>query len=370
MGKIPYQDILKWLERKRVSFFCRTSYQKNVKKIINRNSLPALDPVYEKEIKSFWGRYTRHPTTVFHRYYTGMNGIRDVRYIPEGFYYDKIECHYSSYMDWSFSSAYSDKGLFRRLLPDIKQPETIILNRGGFFYDKNYKIISEEEALEMAALENRFVAKPTMDSGGGRNVRFFDNPSHDRQIVREVFKEYGKDFLFQQPIKQHPKLSEIHAASLNTVRVLSLLKDGQVTILSSILRMGVNGSQVDNLCAGGLCAGVKPDGHLSQFAHNHAGKQVEVHPQGFVFKTGVVPSYDRLKESVIEAHKQLPYFGIISWDFAIDETGEPVMIEFNIRWGELNGHQINNGPLFGDRTEEILADVTQNEKTAEVHKPV
>ena len=54
----------------------------------------------------------------------------------------------------------------------------------------------------------------------------------------------------------------------------------------------------------------------------------------------------------------MPYFGLISWDFTVDQEENPVMIELNLRWCGLNFHQLHHGPLFGDRTTEILNKVT------------
>ena len=48
---------------------------------------------------------------------------------------------------------------------------------------------------------------------------------------------------------------------------------------------------------------------------------------------------------------------MISWDIAIGEDELPVLIEANLYFGQLDFHQLNNGPLFGEDTEEILHEV-------------
>ena len=50
----------------------------------------------------------------------------------------------------------------------------------------------------------------------------------------------------------------------------------------------------------------------------------------------------------------LPYFDLIGWDFAVDEDGEPVFIEFNVMPEQ---NQISCGPSFGKLTDEVLAAV-------------
>lgn len=58
----------------------------------------------------------------------------------------------------------------------------------------------------------------------------------------------------------------------------------------------------------------------------------------------------------------MPLFRLISWDIAIDENDSPVLIEANLFVGELEFHQLNNGPIFGEETEDILKEVFQSNK--------
>ena len=58
----------------------------------------------------------------------------------------------------------------------------------------------------------------------------------------------------------------------------------------------------------------------------------------------------------------LSRFGIISWDFAVDENSEPILIEYNLNYPDVMIYQMNNGPLFGDLTQTILEDVREKLK--------
>ncbi len=70
-----------------------------------------------------------------------------------------------------------------------------------------------------------------------------------------------------------------------------------------------------------------------------------------------VPSYDKAVSLVKKVHPLIPHFRLVSWDIAIDNEGEPVLIEANMRKGGINLNQFNNGPLFGDLTERVLDEV-------------
>ena len=44
-------------------------------------------------------------------------------------------------------------------------------------------------------------------------------------------------------------------------------------------------------------------------------------------------------------------------DVSVLENGEPILIEANLYDGQLDFHQIHNGPLFGDDTEKIMEEI-------------
>lgn len=347
---------LKWLNYESVSVFAKYHFQKQAKEYCKKNNIQPIDKEYEKEVKAYWKRYEKFPSTVFHRWYTGVNGIKDVRYIPENYFYDVIERHYN---DMSLEPAYVDKAMFKKLYPEIKQPTTVFVNMNGIFYDEKYNVISKEVACNLFQEQDRVIIKPTRDSGGGKNVRFVPVKEFDKQQCLEIFDEYGKDYIVQLPLKQHPQLAALHKESINTIRVMSMLENGEVSILSTIIRMGVGNACVDNECSGGINCGVDENGHLSDVAYDGSGKIYTKHPQGFEFSKGYIPCYDKILNVIKEQHKKLPYFGLISWDFTVDEEENPVMIELNLSWCGLNFHQLHHGPLFGDRTEEILDSIVK-----------
>ena len=67
-----------------------------------------------------------------------------------------------------------------------------------------------------------------------------------------IIQSSQDDIVIQEELHQHEALRKLNESSVNTVRVLSLLKRDGVKIYSLILRMGINGSKVDNACSGGI----------------------------------------------------------------------------------------------------------------------
>ncbi|MBC5622419.1 sugar-transfer associated ATP-grasp domain-containing protein [Butyricimonas hominis] len=306
---------------------------------------------YKNQIRPFWAKYGLCPSKYWFSLYCAPSGKLNPLYIPDDIYYSKIIPYFNRL---NFRRPYVDKGFYDVLFPELKQPSLLVKNMGGYYYNSSFQMISRQEVETLLGQCDSFVMKPSIDSGSGRAIFFYDSKTESRDVVKEKLDEYEKDFVVQEVVPQHSVLSAIHENSLNTVRIISFLFKGQVYILSSILRMGAGGSRLDNVSAGGFACPVYPDGQLYDKAVNRKSEWVAKHSNGTVFAEVRIPFYDRLIETLKSAHKKLPYFGIIGWDFSISPEGEPVMIEFNVVPGM---NQISCGPTFGDITAEVLSTV-------------
>lgn len=158
-------------------------------------------------------------------------------------------------------------------------------------------------------------------------------------------------------------MSKLNESSVNTIRLLSFLdKNGKVKIYSSVVRMGVNNSKVDNASSGGITCGIEEDGRLKPIAYSANGQKFDEHPNTHMkFNSIVIPNYSKLEELVQRLHIKLPHFRLLSWDFAVDVENDPILIEVNLRYGELDFHQLNNGPVFGNDTKKILDEVFERD---------
>ena len=128
--------------------------------------------------------------------------------------------------------------------------------------------------------------------------------------------------------------------------------------------MGIDGSRVDNCSSGGIVCGITPDGILKDVAYDAMANAYHRHPQGYSFGGVKLVGFDKC----INLAKKLAsrFYGVsrlISWDFAINEDGEPILIEMNISFGEIDFHQLCNGPIFGEDTERILKEVFEKNVT-------
>lgn len=304
----------------------------------------------------------------WHDLFKELTGKFYPEYMPEDFYYTKIDTFYN---DWQKGIQFDDKGYYDRLFSKspFRLPTQLCSRINGFWLDADYNIIQEDSAIKLIIKSGTAFLKMSVLTAEGHGVAFFDATCfHDDEsrikFLKETIRRLGKDIVVQEPIKQSQILSSLNPSSVNTIRVLSFLKkDGSVKIYSQFLRIGRKGSKVDNGFAGGIGCGINPDGSLKEFGFTSKGEKFSHHPDtGVKIDSITIPGYIELLEKVKIFHPQFPNFRLISWDFALDEDNTPILIEFNIYCGGVFFNQIQDGPAFGEDTREILDEVFKNKK--------
>ncbi len=323
----------------------------------NASVLSASD---KTQIKKYYGKWHRC-STVFHNFYTEKTGAFHVNYLPDDLYYGYIDPYFNPIQK---AKVMDNKCFYQRLFLDIKQPETKACRINGLWFSERGDILSENEAFELICKEAAVFVKQATESFGGHGVEYISSENGDMTGRLAAFTKRNKsDIIVQKPLRQHSSIATINESSVNTIRILSLLSPGGVKIYSSVLRIGANGSKVDNASSGGITCGIHDDGTLNTYAYYKNGDRCDVHPDsGVRFCECVIPSFEEARNLVKRAHYMIPHFRLVSWDIAIDETGEPVLIEANFSTGELDFHQLNNGPVFGDDTDKILSEVFKGDR--------
>lgn len=207
-----------------------------------------------------------------------------------------------------------------------------------------------------------------MGTWGGKSVRKIEvQRSNDKnKLLNELFKEYKKDFVVQEILKQTPELVKFNPTSVNTIRVVSYLRPSEVVILSSIFRIGNKGLFTDNTAMGGGACGVDANGSLRDFGIDEFGIKTTHTKDGVKLGDFAVPEYDKIVETIQNVHKKLPYFKLVSWDVMVNDKSVVKIIEFNTFGQGINLHQIANGPLFGDYFDEIMEIAKNYDKVADV----
>lgn len=341
--------------------FYRRAFKKKINQVQATNHF-TFSTEASQAIHAYWKPYEKI-SLVWHEAYTAISDIWDERYIPEDVFYKKIEPKLNRF---ELALTYADKNMSDQLFSAFKMPKTILRNMNGNFHDVHYNKLTLEEAsewLQTVGATSKFVIKPSIDTGAGKNVRVVDlrgkSTAEIKQAVVGLFHHYQKDFIVQEFLEQHALFKKMHEDSLNTIRIISLRLEDEIFILSSVVRMGDNGNHVDNGVASCITCGIDSQSKLKSHAINHwTYEKYTAHPYSqFVFADTTIPSMKECHDLVKKAHEKLYYFDLVSWDLAIDHLGEPHLIEIGVQLQDINYHQRANGPLFKEFTEKVLKKV-------------
>ncbi len=314
----------------------------------------SLSEDYKRAIKAFWqDRYHQKVDLRWFAHYTHCYGEESPYFLPDNIFHSVIEPYFNKS---AYVKCMSNKNYFENWLPQLKHVHTIARYIKGVWYDSAFEKLCAEDVVKKLSAYPEFVAKPSVDSAGGAGVQFITEPI-DVKGLSALEKSFSSDFIVQEVLHQHDCMNAIYPHSVNTVRVMTLNFHGDIHILSSVLRMGANGNRVDNMVSGGVNCAIYDNGRLCNKLYNAVGKRFDGHPNTGSVADRQVLNFQAVLDTARRAHQSLPYMGLISWDFAMDETLEPVLIEFNLKPQGLDLHQRENGPLFGDMTQEVLDEV-------------
>lgn len=190
---------------------------------------------------------------------------------------------------------------------------------------------SDAKALEQFVQQYRTVfAKPADDFGGHGVQKICAENVTDYVKLYEELKQCGS-VLIEEEIVQHPEMNRLNPSCINTLRMVTLVKDGQAHLMYSLIRVGDGSKVVDNISSGGMYAPVWEDGKIAKPAFCDAtGLYYENHPStGVPFVGFSIPDYDKAVELVKQAALVIDQVKYVGWDVALSDHG-PVLVEGNV----------------------------------------
>ena len=214
---------------------------------------------------------------------------------------------------------FEDKALFAKSFTDMFRREFIDLRTST--------------AQDLASLIQRSggvaFAKATGGYGGFgvRRITAADAQDPEALFAELLSKEM---YLVEQAITQHPKMNELCPTSVNTIRMVTLEKDGKATLMYSLVRMGGGSSYVDNISSGGMYCPVDENGILTAPAFcDKTGEYYAQHPATHTRFVGFeLPYFEQAKQMVLSAAMRIEGVRYIGWDVAIAPDG-PLLVEGN-----------------------------------------
>ena len=159
-------------------------------------------------------------------------------------------------------------------------------------------------------------------SGDGRDVS-----------ARELIELLGAGArVIEVYLDQHPAYAAFNSSSVNTIRIWVLRRDGVARTRLAFLRIGRQGSLVDNRSAGGVVApvDVKTGRMAAALDGMPSRREYAAHPDTGVQIEGVaLPMWAEAKTLAEQALGVFPYMNFAGIDVAMAPAG-PVVIEANV----------------------------------------
>ncbi|MBN1123653.1 MAG: hypothetical protein JXA82_01500 [Sedimentisphaerales bacterium] len=260
--------------------------------------------------------------------------------------------------------AFSDKNLYDKGQYRDLFPKTLLRNINGILYDSTYApIVVKDPLMQLLNGCDEVIVKPSIDSGGGRSVELFvrnddiyiNHKGHVLSLahLNQIFE---KNYILQEKLTQHESLSRFNQSSVNTIRVFTYrsVVTEKVVALHAVLRIGREGSVVDNQASGGISVGIDNEGVLNKYAIDKMGNKY--------YRIGTIDlqhTYKLIKfAEMIELARKIAtdylYTRMLGFDITLDSDQAIRIIEINNGSIEINFHQMNSGPLFGCYTEEVI----------------
>ncbi len=319
-----------------------------------------------------------HVNKDYYRIFSQYIG-EDVNIVPDDICHNVIEPILNPKR---YISAYEDKCLFDKMLWSSFNknvtPTTYIRNIGGAYFDNNYHHITKVDSCinTIPVSVNRLIIKKSIDSSSGRGIIFFnrdkDGIFRDSSNNAELSEQYLtqifiKDFVVQEVMSQSSFMSQFCTTSVNTIRmaVYRSVKTNRPTVINAIMRIGKDGSLVDNAHAGGMFVSISNDGVLGKYCCTQYGvKETTFNGINYSMESFAIPNYNEIKKFAEQVANAIPHHRLLALDIALDNNNKPVLLEYNIRGYGVWAFQFTSGSGFGEYTDEIIEYCTQHRKEA------
>ena len=329
---LPQRIWHKYLQVKYILFGGKQKYWNYLRGGIK---LRPLSKEQKREIKKYWKvRTGKDVDTRWHQLLYSMNGVLNVRYLPFDIYPDIIANWIPSYRVKNF---FDDKNLYRYLFKDFNIPTRHVECCNGVYYLPQLDGIEKSLEEVMAYCQNLedCIIKPSKSSSAGNGIIGFsikNGATKDGRALKEVLKSYGKNFCIESKLQACDNLRALNPSSCNTLRIHTFrsVKQQKVVFLSAYVRIGREGSVVDNASKGGITCQVMNDGILGDFSCSvKPFKRLDTTDSGIKLKGYKIDRFDEMVSTAIRAHSAIPFFGIIGWDITISNEGKVTIIEYN-----------------------------------------
>ncbi len=214
---------------------------------------------------------------------------------------------YRKLNDKTFNHVFLNKDEFNEKYSEFIAREWIKLSGDR---DQIYSFFKRHESV---------IIKPNDGDSGKGIVVVRDSNRLSAPEIDELIRG-NESGIAEELLHNHPKLNELNASSLNTMRIITVRNEENVDILFAGIRFGAKGSEIDNISVGGRIAPIDVEsGKICGCSHTKktviSGDDNDDH-LGFE-----IPMWNELNEYLCKLTAVVPEMRYMAWDIAITERG-------------------------------------------------
>ncbi len=208
----------------------------------------------------------------------------------------------------------------------------------------------------------RFLAKPIYGGCGHGIEKLEPEDLKDKKEIDKFLERWAKDeegYILEEIVIQNDEVSKVYPCSINTIRVVTILKEGKPFVVQTYARIGNEGRFVDNFNSGGMTVPIDvKTGIILDKAIDKNKILYDTHPYtGYKIKGFKYPYWEEVIEMAKSLALKIPDMGYVGWDIALSKEG-PVIIEAN----EYPGHDIYQLPEHTPNKIGVLPSFLEPEK--------
>lgn len=321
------------------------------RRLMHRNGVPAGRAEGERQYLERWHQLSPLVDINSYRLYSHYCGpTPDI--VPYDMLHNVIEPRLNPPELWL---QYEDKNRFAEYVDAELLPATVASRSGGGPVQYNY---------QLSTLDCPLIIKPSVDRSCGEGVMRFEKvegryvSSGGIELTDPWLQTYGNDFVLQEAILQHPFMNRLCSTAVCTIRlaVYRSVVDGRAHVTAGVLRVGREGSVVDNIVAGGRFAGL--DVKTGALADTFVARFGERHPvwNGVDLSRErlVVPHWDEVLAMAVHVADGIKEHHLLALDIALSAKEKPMLIEYNIGGFSSYLFHFTGQTVFGPWTEEVI----------------
>lgn len=246
-------------------------------------------------------------------------------------------------MTWAQRGTYINRMRNKRLIEMLNDPDyTYIFTRKNEF-DKHFTSYLHRDFLDVADMDleafANFIdgkdvvfAKPNIGESGKGIERLVTADFASTEEMFRYIKDPANNFgVVEEQIIQHPDLNVLYPCSINSYRIVTLVRDGVAHCVYAVSKSGNCGKYVDNMENSGICCPIDQEtGKICGCAHTSALINYDVQPYTGVQLMGFqLPYVKEAVEMAKQAALEIPQIRYVGWDVCVMPDG-PAIIEGNV----------------------------------------